>query len=1016
MMRLYSVQVVTRMRGIWERRTGNSTPSAGGAAGLTAREPRRTFGCRANRSRTAEGPLLLPLLFLLQLPAAGAGPSRSPGAILAWAERRAEAGNPAGAADSLHRIILASPADLASRFALGTLERLRSRPTAARAHLAAVLAGGGSAWAGAALAGLGHIEREWGSYPGADSLFALAAGVAERTRDSALAAEAAIGRATFAFRRQGPAAALRLLDAAPPPRSDPRLVAHWHCERSFYPPYAGRAAESGADVAAGRRAARAAGLRRRDAVCQLAAAHLLANSATPETWGAQLDSAARTFHDLGDVATLAFIHNFRGFQALLAYDHPAALRELHAAAALADTAGLPAQRAWARRHLGHLAWHLGDLPLADRELGTAIGQLQEVGDDFGVVAAELARVGVLTELGRLEEARAAYQRGATYSATTGMQVFGVWAQLGLASLDLRAGEGERAYATLLALQRGFAASGLTTVARGLEYDLGRAALLRGDLAGAEHRFRQHMAPGRDVSPLDRFSARSRLAEVFARRGELVRAADELDAATDELEALRASRTEPQLRLLAFQTKKGNDEPDLGFARVFRLLAAGGELERAWLLAERRRARELTDRIVLAGGAAAAGQAVAGLPAVRRALAERGAAMLAYVTGDGDQPTSAVLVSAAGAAAYELPPVAASAALLADVAESAEHGTPDSVMDAAGRRLLPPALASLPPGIRTLIVVDDQGLHRVPFDLLRLPSGEAMVDRFAIQHAPSATLLLALWARPARTDGGGLLAVGDPFPAPGAGAGSVGDALYRGGEPLGRLPGSAREARLVGRYLRDAEIRVGRGATESWFKQQPLERYRVVHLASHAVVGEEWASRTAVALAPGGGEDGYLTPAELAGLRLDADLVVLSACRTARGMTVRGEGVLGLTAPLLAAGARAVIATGWDAPDRGMVWVAERLYDELAAGFPLGEALWRAKLAARAAGRPVREWAAYRLTGDPFQVLPLRRPGRPWWPLVAAGLLLLGAYGVTVSRRGAERSARPSGNSARTVHS
>ena len=65
MMRLYSVQVVTRMRGIWERRTGNSTPSAGGAAGLTAREPRRTFGCRANRSRTAEGPLLLPLLFLL---------------------------------------------------------------------------------------------------------------------------------------------------------------------------------------------------------------------------------------------------------------------------------------------------------------------------------------------------------------------------------------------------------------------------------------------------------------------------------------------------------------------------------------------------------------------------------------------------------------------------------------------------------------------------------------------------------------------------------------------------------------------------------------------------------------------------------------------------------------------------------------------------------------------------------------------------------------------------------------
>lgn len=187
------------------------------------------------------------------------------------------------------------------------------------------------------------------------------------------------------------------------------------------------------------------------------------------------------------------------------------------------------------------------------------------------------------------------------------------------------------------------------------------------------------------------------------------------------------------------------------------------------------------------------------------------------------------------------------------------------------------------------------------------------------------------------------------------------------------------------------------------------------MASHAVVGEEWASRTAIALTPGEGEDGFLTPAELAALPIAADLVVLSACRTARGMTVRGEGVLGLTAPLLAAGARAVIATGWDAPDEGMVRLSERLYDELAAGVPTGEAMRRAKLAARAAGRPAREWAAFRLTGDPFVVLPLRHPPPARWPLGAALLALVAAYGVTVSRRGRDRTARPSGNSARTIH-
>ncbi|MGH7536669.1 MAG: CHAT domain-containing protein [Gemmatimonadales bacterium] len=74
-------------------------------------------------------------------------------------------------------------------------------------------------------------------------------------------------------------------------------------------------------------------------------------------------------------------------------------------------------------------------------------------------------------------------------------------------------------------------------------------------------------------------------------------------------------------------------------------------------------------------------------------------------------------------------------------------------------------------------------------------------------------------------------------------------------------------------------------------------------------------RTALALTPGQGEDGFVTPGELAGLRLDADLVVLSACRTAGGVVVDGEGVQGLTAPLLAAGARSVVATSWQVGDQ-----------------------------------------------------------------------------------------------------
>jgi hypothetical protein len=960
--------------------------------------------------------VFLPLLVLLQVQAPGGGAVGGPAATLAWVETRAEAPGAGRAADSLRALLRTQPGDPAVRLGLGTLERLAGRIDSARAHLAALAGGPQDAWASAGLTGLGFIEREHGSYLGADSLFAAAAVRARLAGDPSLASEAAVGLAAMAFRRDGPAAALEVLGQSPPPPSDPRLVARWRCERAFYSPYAGLAAESAADVAAGRRAARASGLRRRDALCQIAAAHLLANSAAPGAWSPLLDSAEATARAFADAEGIAFINNFRGFQALLAYDHSEAYRRLRTAAAVADSAGLPLQRAWARRHFGHLAWHLGDLSLAERELGTAIGAFTAAGDWFAVIATELVRVGVLTELGRVADARQAYERGWAYAARTGMQVFGAWAGLGLAALDLRGGEPARAEAAFVALQHSFEASGLTTAARGLDYEIGRAALARGDLAEAERRFRRHLAPSGEVSPLDRFSARSRLAEVHAGRGQLARAAAELEGATDELEALRASRTEPQLRLLAFQTKKGNDEGDLGFARLFSALAGGGELERAWLLAERRRARELTDRLLVAGGSPGARAGARPLAEVREALARRNAALVAYVTGEGTQPTAAVVVSARGVSVSALDPISTLAPLLARVTDVAEQGASDSVLGEAGRRLLPPGLEALPPEVRTLLIVDDQGLHRLPFDVLRLPSGAALVERFAVTHVPSATLLLALWERSADREGGDLLAIGDPFPAAGGGAGATAEALYRGGDTLGRLPGSAREARLVGRFGSRSEVRVGRAATEAWLKREPLDRFRVIHLATHAVVGEEWSSRTAIALAPGSGEDGFLTPAELAELPIAADLVVLSGCRTARGMSVRGEGVLGLTAPLLSAGARGVLATGWDVPDQPMARLADRLYRELAEGVPVGEALHRTKLAARAEGRPVREWAAFRLTGDPFLLAPVRRPRPAWWPLAAAGLAVIGAYGVMLSGRRREGTTRPSERIARTDHS
>jgi CHAT domain-containing protein len=187
---------------------------------------------------------------------------------------------------------------------------------------------------------------------------------------------------------------------------------------------------------------------------------------------------------------------------------------------------------------------------------------------------------------------------------------------------------------------------------------------------------------------------------------------------------------------------------------------------------------------------------------------------------------------------------------------------------------------------------------------------------------------------------------------------------------------------------------------------------VIHLATHALVDESSLARTALALAPGAREDGFLSPADLADLTLDADMVVLSACRTAGGVTVAGEGVQGLTTPLLAAGARSVVATQWRVGDRSTVRLVADLYDGLARGETVAEALRSAKLAALRRGAPAGEWAGFTVVGDPLARVALVRPAglpRAMWLGIGGVILLLGAACYwAVKRRGrrAERTAAP----------
>jgi hypothetical protein len=267
-------------------------------------------------------------------------------------------------------------------------------------------------------------------------------------------------------------------------------------------------------------------------------------------------------------------------------------------------------------------------------------------------------------------------------------------------------------------------------------------------------------------------------------------------------------------------------------------------------------------------------------------------------------------------------------------------------------LLEPTLADLPPGVEHLILIPDGPLHRLPFDALRPSPTEApLVERFTISRAPSAAVWLRL-RRLGAAEGTRALLLADPRVA-----GTVPWSTSLRGGPQGRLPHARREARRVLRELDGrGDLLLDENASEGFVKRAEPGRYRLVHLAAHAVVDEEDPARSAILLAGGEGEDGLLQVREVVDLDLRGALVTLSACRSAGGTVMAGEGVLGLARSFFQAGAGAVVGGLWPLRDEETATLMEAFYRRLADGEPVGRALAGAKRERLRAGAPTAAWA------------------------------------------------------------
>jgi CHAT domain-containing protein len=215
--------------------------------------------------------------------------------------------------------------------------------------------------------------------------------------------------------------------------------------------------------------------------------------------------------------------------------------------------------------------------------------------------------------------------------------------------------------------------------------------------------------------------------------------------------------------------------------------------------------------------------------------------------------------------------------------------------------------------------------------------------------------------------------------------------------LGRLPHARRESRAIERHLGAVDALVGRDASEWALKARDPQQYALLHLAAHAVSDEVRPERSAVLLSSGGdSEDGLLQAREIQQLDLRGRIVILSACETASGAVLNGEGVLSLARAFFQAGARAVVGTRWRIRDEDAAELFDAFYERLAAGASLSEALARTKQDAIARGRPAAVWASLMLLGvgaaTPFAsgaTMPsIDRGFGIWVPLSIALLLCL----------------------------
>ncbi|MDQ6758792.1 MAG: CHAT domain-containing protein [Acidobacteriota bacterium] len=449
----------------------------------------------------------------------------------------------------------------------------------------------------------------------------------------------------------------------------------------------------------------------------------------------------------------------------------------------------------------------------------------------------------------------------------------------------------------------------------------RIAELKGDNRAAEALYGQVIGAESD-DPAPALESQAGLAKLYAATGRLKDAEAQFQAALGLADQSRSRLVKDEYKLSYLDSLMTLYRDYVDF-----LMLHGGA-ERALEVAEASRARILCERLQVDAGTRKFTAAQ-----YRQLAKATGSVLVSYWTASGR--SYGWLITPDAIWPFTLPSKEKLASLVNEYRALIENlHDPLELDDAAGRELYSALVARIADRIanRRVILIPDGPLAALNFETLPAGAGPKhyLIEDFTISIAPALNLL----AGGVRSNSSGsqtatsLLLIGDP------------DSVD---QRFPRLPYAGAEMDKIAGHFQSGQVKQfrSREAVPAAYYNSAAQGFSFVHFTAHAIADRERPLDSAIVLS-GSPANNKLTASDVMRYPLQAQLVTLSACRTAGARTYAGEGLVGFTWAFFLAGAHSVIAGLWDVSDESTPKLMNQLYAGITAGKPAAEALRGAK--------------------------------------------------------------------------